>query len=92
VLGILYGLGPRTLALQTGVSLFEAAELLARLRARFRTFENFVQCALDHAGLLLEIGTPLDDAVPANNQSTHDTKFSDPIDGGRNFARYGYPC
>ena len=58
VLGILYGLGPRTLALQTGVSLFEAAELLARLRARFRTFENFVQCALDHAGLLLEIGTP----------------------------------
>jgi DNA polymerase family A len=58
VLGILYGLGPRTLALQTGVSLFEAAELLARLRARFRTFEDFVQCALDHAGLLLEIGTP----------------------------------
>ena len=58
VLGILYGLGPRTLALQTGVSLFEAAELLARLRARFRTFENFVQCALDHAGLLLNIGTP----------------------------------
>ena len=52
------GLGPRTLALQTGVSLFEAAELLARLRARFRTFENFVQCTLDHAGLLLEIGTP----------------------------------
>jgi hypothetical protein len=58
VLGILYGLGPRTLALQTGVSLFEAAELLARLRARFRTFESFVQCTLDHAGLLLEIGTP----------------------------------
>jgi len=58
VLGILYGLGPRTLALQTGVSLFEAAELLARLRARFRTFEDFVQSALDHAGLLLEISTP----------------------------------
>jgi DNA polymerase I len=58
VLGILYGLGPHTLSLQTGVSLFEAAELLARLRARFRTFENFVLSALDHAGLQLEIGTP----------------------------------
>ena len=58
VLGILYGLGPQTLAMQTGVSLYEAAELLARLRARFRTFEDYVRNALDHAGLLLEIGTP----------------------------------
>ena len=69
VLGILYGLGPRTLALQTGVSLFEAAELLARLRARFRTFENFVQCALDHAGLLLEIGTPFGWTCSARQES-----------------------
>ena len=82
VLGIQYGLGPRTLALQTGVSLFEAAEILARLRARFRTFENFVQCALDHAGLLLEIGTPFGWTMqcPPGNQSAHHTKFSDPID------------
>jgi DNA polymerase family A len=58
VLGILYGLGPRTLSMQTGISLYEAAELLARLRARFHVFENFVQCALDRAGLTGEIRTP----------------------------------
>jgi hypothetical protein len=58
VLGILYGLGPYSLALRTGLSLFEAGEILARLRARFRTFENFVQQVTDHAGLRLEISTP----------------------------------
>src|SRR5262249_2365062 len=36
VLGIQYGLGPRSLAVRTGISLFEAFEVLARLRARFR--------------------------------------------------------
>ena len=34
VLGIVYGLGARTLALRIGISLFEAAEILARLRAQ----------------------------------------------------------
>jgi hypothetical protein len=58
VLGIQYGLGARSLALRTGVSLYEAAEILARLRARFRVFENYAQCVLDQAGLELEIGTP----------------------------------
>jgi DNA polymerase-1 len=58
VLGIQYGLGVRSLAVRTGVSLFEAAEILARLRARFRVFEAFAQSAVDHAGLDLEIGTP----------------------------------
>jgi len=58
VLGILYGLGARSLATRTGVSLSEAAEILARLRARFRTFENFAHSATDHAGLDLEISTP----------------------------------
>jgi DNA polymerase-1 len=57
VLGIQYGLGARTLASRIGLSLFEAGEILARLRARFRTFEAYAQCVLDRAGLDLEIGT-----------------------------------
>ncbi len=59
VLGIQYGLGPRTLAVRTGRSLFEACEILARLRARFHVFEAYAQRVVDHAGLQLEIGTPL---------------------------------
>src|SRR4030095_9728724 len=58
VLGIQYGLGFRSLAVRTGISLFEAGELLARLRARFRRFEDYAQSVNDHAGLHLEIGTP----------------------------------
>jgi hypothetical protein len=60
VLGIQYGVGYRTLALRTGRSLYEACEILARLRARFRRFEAFAQSVSDHAGLLLEIGTCFD--------------------------------
>ena len=59
VLGIQYGLGPVSLAVRTGISLFEASEILARLRARFRTFEAYAANVVDHAGLDLEIGTPL---------------------------------
>ena len=58
VLGIQYGLGFRSLAVRTGISLFEAGEILARLRARFRRFEDYAQSVRDHAGLHLEIGTP----------------------------------
>jgi hypothetical protein len=58
VLGIQYGLGPRSLATRTGISLFEACEILARLRARFCTFEEYAQNVIDHAGLRLQIGTP----------------------------------
>jgi hypothetical protein len=58
ILGIQYGLGARSLAVRTGISLFEAGEILARLRARFHRFEDYVRCVLDHAGLDLEIGTP----------------------------------
>jgi hypothetical protein len=58
VLGIQYGLGPHSLALRTGLSLFEAGEILARLRARFRVFESYAQRVADHAGLRLEISTP----------------------------------
>ena len=59
VLGIQYGLGFRSLAARTGISLFEAGEILARLRARFRRFEDYAQSVRDYAGLHLEIGTPL---------------------------------
>lgn len=58
VLGIQYGLGARSLALRTGISLFEAGEILARLRARFHKFETYAQCVADRAGLMLELGTP----------------------------------
>jgi DNA polymerase I len=57
VLGIQYGMGARTLALRSGISLFEAAEILARLRARFRAFESYAQRVVDHAGLTLETST-----------------------------------
>jgi DNA polymerase-1 len=58
VLGIQYGLGARSLAMRTGISLYEASEILARLRARFHAFEAFGQRTLDHAGLELELRTP----------------------------------
>jgi hypothetical protein len=57
VLGIQYGLGARSLAVRAGISRYEAGEILARLRAQFRVFEDYIQCVLDHAGLDLEIGT-----------------------------------
>jgi hypothetical protein len=59
VLGIQYGLGSRSLAVRTGLSRFEAGEILARLRAQFHRFEDYTQSVCDHAGLHLEIGTPL---------------------------------
>jgi DNA polymerase-1 len=58
VLGIQYGLGARSLAVRTGISLSEAYEILARLRARFRKFESYAARVIDRAGLNLEIGTP----------------------------------
>ena len=51
-------MGFRSLAVRTGISLFEAGEILARLRARFHRFEDYAQSVRDHAGLHLEIGTP----------------------------------
>jgi DNA polymerase-1 len=58
-LGIIYGLGPHTLATRIGVSLFESAEILARLHAQFHVWEDYAHSVLDHAGLDLEVGTPL---------------------------------
>ena len=60
VLGIQYGLGARSLAIRAGISLHEAGEILARLRARFHRFVDYSATVLDHAGLKLEIGTPFD--------------------------------
>lgn len=58
VLGIQYGMGAKTLAVRTGISMYEAAEILARLRARFRVFESYAQRVLDRAGIELEVSTP----------------------------------
>jgi DNA polymerase-1 len=58
VLAILYGLQARSLAMLTGLSLYEAGEILARSRASFRVFEDYVRRVQDHAGLNLEISTP----------------------------------
>jgi hypothetical protein len=58
VLGIQYGLGARSLAMRAGISFYEAAEILARLRARFHVFEAFGQRTLDRAGIELGLSTP----------------------------------
>jgi DNA polymerase I len=57
-LGIQYGLGPQSLALRTGISRYEAGEIIARLRAEFRTFEEWSARVADHAGLDLTMSTP----------------------------------
>jgi DNA polymerase I len=59
ILGILYGLSTVSLAARIGVSCYEAGEILARLRVRFRRFEEFTARVIDHAGLDLELATPL---------------------------------
>jgi hypothetical protein len=46
-------------AIRTGISLYEAGEILARLRARFRVFEDWTKRVADRAGLDMEISTPL---------------------------------
>jgi hypothetical protein len=60
VLAIMYGLGPRTLAMQTGMSFYDACETLARLRARFHVYMAYADSVVDHANLDLEISTPFD--------------------------------
>jgi DNA polymerase I-like protein with 3'-5' exonuclease and polymerase domains len=57
-LAIQYGQGARALSLRTGLPLFQAYEILARLKAQYRVYEAFAKSVLDHAGLKLEIGTP----------------------------------
>jgi hypothetical protein len=59
VLGLQYGLGWQSLAIRTGISGYEAREIMARLKAQFYRFEDYASSVLDHAGLDLEICTPL---------------------------------
>jgi DNA polymerase family A len=59
VLGINYGLQGKSLAMKTGFSLYEACEIITRLRAQFHVFEDYSRHVQDHAGLDLEIGTRL---------------------------------
>ena len=78
VLGIQYGLGVRSLALRTGISVFEAREILARLRARFHRFE-FLHAERSrscrsafgdrHAVWLV-------DAMPVRHEPAHDPQLS----------------
>jgi hypothetical protein len=58
VLGIQYGLGYRSLAMRTGLSLYEAKEILARLKAQFHRFADWSDTVCDHAGLDLDLATP----------------------------------
>ena len=51
-------MGAKTLAVRAGHITYEAAEILARLRARFRVFEEYAQRVLDRAGIELEVSTP----------------------------------
>jgi DNA polymerase I-like protein with 3'-5' exonuclease and polymerase domains len=60
VLSIQYGAGAFSLAVRTGMTRSEAHEILARLRARFHRFYDFVHLVGDHAGLNLEISTCFD--------------------------------
>jgi DNA polymerase I len=57
-LGIQYGLGPQSLATRTGLSRYEAGEIIARLRAEFRTFEEWSARVADRAGLDMLLSTP----------------------------------
>jgi DNA polymerase I-like protein with 3'-5' exonuclease and polymerase domains len=42
---------------RVGISLYEAGEILARMRARFHRFEDYSQSILDHAGLKMVLVT-----------------------------------
>ena len=88
VLGIQYGLGARSLALRTGVSLFEAGEILARLRARFRSIRSVrtVGRRSRRPCARTQHAVRLGDAVPARHQSTHRAQLPDPVDRRRDPA------
>jgi DNA polymerase I len=51
VLGIQYGLGARSLARRTGISIYDAREILVKMRLQFGRFEDYAEAILDHAGL-----------------------------------------
>jgi len=59
VLAINYGAGPSLLATLSGISLYEAGEIIARLRARFRVFCDWCDAIADYAGLHLNLTNEL---------------------------------
>ena len=59
VLAINYGAGPRMLAVLAGISPYEASEIVARLKARFRTFCDWCDNVADWAGLHLYLTNEL---------------------------------
>jgi hypothetical protein len=59
VLAINYGAGPHMLAGLAAISLYEAAEIVARLRARFRVFDEWCARSADYAGLKLHLTNEL---------------------------------
>jgi DNA polymerase I len=79
VLGILYGLGAGSLAMRTGLSMFEAREILARLHAEFRVFEDWAANTIDRAGLTLQLSTRLGWSVNWSPGTSHRTLRNWPI-------------
>jgi hypothetical protein len=55
VLAINYGAGPHMLAALAGISLYEAGEIVARLKARFRKFCEWCDNIADYAGLRMSL-------------------------------------
>jgi hypothetical protein len=58
VLAIQYGMKAPSLALRTGLSQFEAAELLVRLECSYRRFWAYAEQVANEAALFLEVRTP----------------------------------
>ena len=58
VLGIQYGMGAKSLAQRANIPIYEAGEILARLKAAFRVFDRYCANVADHAGLDLRLSTP----------------------------------
>jgi hypothetical protein len=89
VLSIAYGAGARSLALRAGVSLYEAGEILARMRARFYRFRGLLACCSRscRAEINSDDTRRVDDAVPVWLQPENPEEFSDSIDCCRDPAR-----
>jgi hypothetical protein len=79
VLSIQYGAGGNSLAARTGMTRSEAFEILARLRARFHRFQDFIHSVADHAGLNLEISTCFDWRLKCSSGSNPRTARNFPM-------------
>ena len=87
VLSIQYGAGVSSLVALTGLTRAEAYEILARMRARFHRFYDFMHSVGDHAGLNLEISTCFDWRLkPVGQQPSYHSQFSDAVGGSNDLA------